>query len=49
MSTFSPVSSVIDSPSFSQSLLGACSVAFFEQMSLVSGLTSPLRIAWKAT
>ena len=47
--TRSAVSSEIDSPSFNQSLLGACSVAFLEQMALVSGLTLPSFNAWKAT
>src|SRR6187431_2604289 len=41
MRTLSATSSVIDSPSFSQSLLGACSVASLEHMSLVSGVTVP--------
>jgi len=39
--TLSATSSVIDSPTFSQSLLGACSVASLEHMSLVSGVTVP--------
>ena len=42
-------SSVIDLPTFSQSLLGACSVASLEHMSLVSGVTVPAFSAWKAT
>ena len=41
--------SVINSPTFSQSLLGACSVASLEHTSLVSGVTVPAFKAWKAT
>ena len=43
------MSSEIDLPSFSQSLLGACSVAFLEQTTLVSGVTVPAFSAWNAT
>jgi hypothetical protein len=49
MRTLSATSSVIDSPTFSQSLLGACSVASLEHMSLVLGVTVPAFSAWKAT
>ena len=47
--TLSAVSIEIDSPSFNQSLLGACSVAFLEQTALLSGLTVPSFNAWNVT